>query len=772
MAQPLLADTFGKFTYTDEGTSITITGYTSTAMGAVAIPKTIIGKPVTAIKRYAFSSCASLTSISIPNSVTHIRDSAFEFCTGLTSVTIPNSVTYIDESVFAYCTGLTSVTIPNSVTSIWTGAFDHCTSLTSLTIPNSVIGIGDYAFEFCTGLTSVTIPNSVTSIGSFAFYFCTGLTRVTLGTGVTYLGEGAFSYCTGLTSVSIPNSVTDIGGTYDAEYRYFGVFEGCTGLTSVSIGSGVKTIGYFAFKGCTGLTSALFLGSAPAMGLDVFGNTASSFNVYYLEGSTGFTSPTWMGYPSVAVNSMSFPEIELECPAGSGIADGSASVDFGSVALGSNASKTFTIKNTGTSDLTGLTIIKDGASAADFTVTNNPVSPVPGPTGNTSFTVRFTPGGAGTRSASIHIASNDGDENPFDIDLTGTGTGTGSPEISVHQPAETELKDGVSSISFGAMAVKSSASKTFTIKNTGTANLTGLAITKDGANAVDYTVTANPVSPVTGPTGSTTFTLRFTPGGTGARRAAIHIASNDANESPFDIVLTGTGIASPEITVQQPAGTDLKDGVSSKSFGSVALKSTASKTFTIRNSGTANLTGLVISKSGTNAKDFTVTPPLKSSLAPGASTTFKVIFKPSVKGTRKAAIHIKSNDNNENPFDIALTGKGVAKKAAPSALASAARLPSWSASGDSAWLAHDIRQTVGTVQWLDGRRYLTLTVIKPSEDFLLKPTVEVSPNLIDWYSGRKHATVITDDASRLKVRDNTPLTPGTKRYIRLNQIRQ
>ena len=100
----------------------------------------------------------------------------------------------------------------------------------------------------------------------------------------------------------------------------------------------------------------------------------------------------------------------------------------------------------------------------------------------------------------------------------------------------------------------------------------------------------------------------------------------------------------------------------------MAIKSTVTKTFTIRNTGTANLTGLAITKTGANAKNFTVKPPLKTTLAPGASTTFKVTFKPSAKGNRKAAIHIKSNDSNENPFDIALTGKGVDKESGPISL--------------------------------------------------------------------------------------------------------
>ena len=65
-----------------------------------------------------------------------------------------------------------------------------------------------------------------------------------------------------------------------------------------------------------------------------------------------------------------------------------------------------------------------------------------------------------------------------------------------------------------------------------------------------------------------------------------------------------------------------------------------------------------------------------------------------------------------------------------------------------------------------GTKHLTLSLMKSPEDFLLVPTVEVSPNLVDWFSGSRHTTIVTDDSTRLVVRDNTPLIPGTKRYIR------
>jgi uncharacterized delta-60 repeat protein len=121
-----------------------------------------------------------------------------------------------------------------------------------------------------------------------------------------------------------------------------------------------------------------------------------------------------------------------------------------------------------------------------------------------------------------------------------------APEIAVEQPLGTNLTDGAASVAFGSVAPGGNSSMTFTIKNTGTSNLTGLGITFDGTNAADFTVTASPTSPVTGPSGSTMFTVRFAPAAVGARTAALHLASNDADENPFDIALTGTGLSAQE----------------------------------------------------------------------------------------------------------------------------------------------------------------------------------------------------------------------------------
>ena len=152
--------------------------------------------------------------------------------------------------------------------------------------------------------------------------------------------------------------------------------------------------------------------------------------------------------------------------------------------------------------------------------------------------------GTTTMPDGVYGATGSGATTIDDTHFAGAGTLTvtpgGAPEIAVEQPVLTDIPDnGLQG--FGTVLVGSSTSLTFTIRNTGSADLTDLTITKDGANQADFTVTTNPVAPVSGPTGTTTFTVQFAPSASGAETAAIHIANNDSNENPFNITLTGTG---------------------------------------------------------------------------------------------------------------------------------------------------------------------------------------------------------------------------------------
>jgi hypothetical protein len=289
-----------QFIYTTNNGTITITGHTGTLVGALTIPSTINGLPVTSIGSGAFQG-TGLTSVTIPNSVISIGTSAFFYCTSLASVTIPNSVTTIGDSAFCNCDRLANLTIPDSVTSIGYATFSDCNSLTSVTIPDSVTNLAGYAFQRCTLLARVTIGNSVMSIGEGAFSVCTNLTSVTIPNSVISIGTSAFVYCSSLASVTIPNSVTNIGTkafcccgltnlTIPNSVISIGdwAFFYCTNLTSVTIPNSVTNIGDLAFYYCTDLWGVYFEGNAPSLGgASVFASDNNT-TVYYWPGTTGW----------------------------------------------------------------------------------------------------------------------------------------------------------------------------------------------------------------------------------------------------------------------------------------------------------------------------------------------------------------------------------------------------------------------------------------------------------------------------------------------------
>ncbi len=222
----------------------------------------------------------------------------------------------------------------------------------------------------------------------------------------------------------------------------------------------------------------------------------------------------------------------------------------------------------------------------------------------------------------------------------------------------------------------------------GTPSITGLAVRSDGSAILDQT--SQPIQWNNGwtswnpPLGAafnvfTDVQQSFGKGGTATYVDIQRVLATNTGANPTGVEGGGTfetsiGISKdggislttgtatkPEIVVEQPAGSNLTDAVAKKSFGTVVVgNSSTGKFFTVKNTGSANLTGLAITKTGTAKADFIVSAPGKTTLTPGASTTFKVIFKPGAAGTRTAAIHIKSNDSNENPFDIGLTGLGKA----------------------------------------------------------------------------------------------------------------
>lgn len=144
----------------------------------------------------------------------------------------------------------------------------------------------------------------------------------------------------------------------------------------------------------------------------------------------------------------------------------------------------------------------------------------------------------------------------------------------------------------------------------------------------------------------------------------------DSSALAASVVLLLAQTQTPGIVVEQPANTGLTDGASTVNFGSSSVSVPVSLTFTIKNAGPTDLTGLAITIDGPNGGDFlqgNLVPPT-STIAPGASKTLAVTFTPTAAGYRSGALHIASSDPNHSSFDIALTGFGNSASATGNAI--------------------------------------------------------------------------------------------------------
>ena len=161
--------------------------------------------------------------------------------------------------------------------------------------------------------------------------------------------------------------------------------------------------------------------------------------------------------------------------------------------------------------------------------------------------MRFDPSVAGTRVATLTIANNDANENPYNFAIQGTGAT--APEINLVGNA-VSIVDGDTTPSTadftdfgGADITAGTVTRTFTIQNTGTGALTLSGtplVAVSGTNAADFTVTVLPAASVAAAREHDLHgALRPERGGD--RVATLTIANNDANENPYNFAIQGTG---------------------------------------------------------------------------------------------------------------------------------------------------------------------------------------------------------------------------------------
>jgi hypothetical protein len=131
---------------------------------------------------------------------------------------------------------------------------------------------------------------------------------------------------------------------------------------------------------------------------------------------TGDGALTNLGYIA-RYDTTAAPEPEIQVLDGAtDIPDGTGSINFGTTTVGMPINKTFTVKNTGTAD---LTLTEPIAVPAGFSVASSFGSTTLAPGNLTTFTVQLDAIAVGTYSGTLQFANNDGDENPFDFTING-----------------------------------------------------------------------------------------------------------------------------------------------------------------------------------------------------------------------------------------------------------------------------------------------------------------------------------------------------------------
>src|SRR5687768_1834917 len=170
-----------------------------------------------------------------------------------------------------------------------------------------------------------------------------------------------------------------------------------------------------------------------------------------------------------------------------------------------------------------------------------------------------------------------------------------------------------------------------------------MVVTSKSTNTLTVTRGANGTTAATHSSGANV-NLAFDQRGAGFPRQA------DGNGDSTAVVDVGAFETAPEINVTGN-GVSISDGDTTPDtadhtdFGSTSeTGGTVTRTFTIENSGTADLAITGVTMSGADPGDFTVTTGPASPVTPANSTTFEVTFDPSATGTRSAVVNVANND--------------------------------------------------------------------------------------------------------------------------------
>ena len=373
-------------------------------------------------------------------------------------------------------------------------------------------------------------------------------------------------------------------------------------------------------------------------------NACSSFNApsqtcYYgitFKPSTATTETGTLSINSTATGSpLKVSLTGTGIPAGTGGQLSQTSITFANQVMSTTSpGVTVYYSNSGSSNI----VISSTSISGDFSKTTGCDTTTIGVRSYCAMTVYFTPTATGMRGGSITINDNTA-ASPRTITLTGTGVAA-FPVASITPSA----------LQFGTQLMSvASSNQVVTVRNAGTAMLTfgGVAITP----STDFNITSNGCANGVAAGSYCQIYVEFTPSAGGLRSANLMMTDNAA-DSPQNVPLSGTGVASSPIASLS---------TSNYTFGSYGI-GTPSSSYGVNLYNTGNAP-LNITSIATTDPEFVPTTTCGTSLAASSNCSIGIVFTPSAVGNRTATLMVTDNATG-SPHQMSLAGTGLAPSAA------------------------------------------------------------------------------------------------------------
>jgi len=255
----------------------------------------------------------------------------------------------------------------------------------------------------------------------------------------------------------------------------------------------------------------------------------------------------------------------------------------------------------------------------------------------------------GTPAAPTLTITGDG---AVSVTASQAGNGNYNPATSVSRTINVSgpiATLSTSSINFGTLYLGNIVTKTVTVTNTGNLPMTIsdplIAILQGGNSNEFITLNLCPKSLAAGK--NCVMTVTFIAGPFYTTQTAMLKIVDNAPPSPQIVNMTAM-VINP---VAQLSAQNL-------SFGTVTKNTSSTpKPVTITNAGATTLNITSITLAGANPGDFSAPNTCPASLAPKASCTLQVTFKPIATGPRSASLVVTTNAQN-SPQSVLLTGTG------------------------------------------------------------------------------------------------------------------